>query len=89
MVKMYNPALHEEPRSQRTVVIPQRQESSFLDWLQSTGRLVSRESGKYSADYDDEEEEELSEELTQMLGTTDTYPFEEQEYEARELELEE
>lgn len=39
----YNPSLREEPRSQRAAVIPVQQESSILDWLESTGRLLARE----------------------------------------------
>ncbi len=40
----YNPSLREEPRSQRAAVIPLKQESSILDWLESTGRLLARDS---------------------------------------------
>jgi len=36
--------LHEEPRSQRTPVIRSRSESSLLDWLTASGRMVARES---------------------------------------------
>jgi Protein of unknown function (DUF3134) len=39
----YNPSLREEPRGQRAAVIPARQESSILDWLENTGRLLARE----------------------------------------------
>jgi hypothetical protein len=52
---IYNPSLHQEPRSQRARVLPQRQSSSILGWLESTGRLLARESTDF--DYGDNEEE--------------------------------
>ncbi|MEA5515036.1 DUF3134 domain-containing protein [Nodularia sp. UHCC 0506] len=39
---MLNSPLSEEPRNQRAQVIPLKQESSMLDWLQFQGRLVAR-----------------------------------------------
>lgn len=61
----YNPSLREEPRNQRAVVIPQKQESSILDWLESSGRLLERDSGEIS--FLDEEGEELSD----LMGADD------------------
>lgn len=52
---VYNPSLREEPRSQRAAVIPLKQESSILDWLENTGRLLARDSNDF--DYLDDEEE--------------------------------
>jgi len=40
---VYNPSLREEPRDQRAAVIPVQQESSILDWLEESGRLLARE----------------------------------------------
>jgi hypothetical protein len=40
---MLNSPLREEPRNQRAAVIPLKQESSLLDWLQSSNRLIARE----------------------------------------------
>ncbi|MBC7823729.1 MAG: DUF3134 domain-containing protein [Candidatus Parcubacteria bacterium] len=40
---VYNPSLREEPRDQRAAVIPVQQESSILDWLEKSGRLLARE----------------------------------------------
>ncbi len=54
----YNPSLREEPRNQRAAVIPSKQESSILDWLESSGRLLSRESDDF--DYLDDDAEELN-----------------------------
>jgi hypothetical protein len=36
---MLNSPLRENPRNQRADVIPLKQESSLVDWLQSNGRL--------------------------------------------------
>ncbi len=52
---MRNPALHEVPRSQPAPVIPQSQDASILNWLESTGRLLSRDGSEY--DYRDDEAE--------------------------------
>lgn len=51
----YNPSLREEPRNQRATVLPQKRDSSILDWLESSGRLLARDSSDF--DYLDEEEE--------------------------------
>lgn len=52
---IYNPSLHQEPRSQRARILPQRQSSSILGWLEASGRLLARESTDF--DYGDNEEE--------------------------------
>jgi len=76
---MNNPSLREQPRHQRATVIPQRQESSILDWLEQTGRLVAREP------QDDQYANE--EEIPELLGVEDhTYDDIEDD---DELELEE
>lgn len=51
----YNPSLREEPRNQRATVLPQKRDSSILDWLESSGRLLARDSSDF--DYLDDEEE--------------------------------
>lgn len=40
---MHNSPLREEPREQQARVIPLKQESSLIDWLQSNGRLIARD----------------------------------------------
>ena len=60
----YNPSLREEPRSQRAAVIPLKQESSILDWLESTGRLLARDSK--DVDYLDDDEE-----IADLMGADD------------------
>lgn len=52
---MYNPSLHEQPRRAPAPVIPVKQESSILDWLEASGRLIARDSQDF--DYSDDEEE--------------------------------
>lgn len=69
---VYNPSLQEEPRNQKTRLIPPNQVESLLNWLEHTGRLISRgidaEHNSVSADelideivdanaYNDDEEE--------------------------------
>jgi hypothetical protein len=45
---MFNSPLREQARNQRATVIPLKQESSMLDWLQSSGRLIARDSKELS-----------------------------------------
>lgn len=40
---MLNTSLREEPREQLAAVIPSKHESSMLDWLEASGRLVMRD----------------------------------------------
>jgi Protein of unknown function (DUF3134) len=64
---MLNSPLREAPRNQRAAVIPLKQETSLLDWLQASGRLIAREN--HEQDYGDDGEEEISE----FLGGEDGY----------------
>ncbi|MBD2103717.1 DUF3134 domain-containing protein [Leptolyngbya sp. FACHB-261] len=60
MSTLNNPSLREEPRRQRAEVIPSNRDSSILDWLEKSGRLMAREPDERSlagADYRDDEEE--------------------------------
>jgi hypothetical protein len=52
---MNNPALLEIPRNQPAAPIPLQRDASILDWLEGTGRLLSREVGEF--DFPGEEEE--------------------------------
>lgn len=61
---VYNPSLRQEPRSQRAAVIPLKDESSILDWLESTGRLRAREDKEI--EYPDN-----AEEIAELMGTED------------------
>lgn len=53
---MLNPSLREEPREQRAAVIPARNESSLLDWLYSSGRIIARDTQEPELREDEEEE---------------------------------
>jgi hypothetical protein len=65
---MLNSPLSEEPRNQRAPVIPLKQESSMLDWLQANGRLVARNVQEHDFS---EDEEEISEFLSGEDGIGD------------------
>ncbi|OLP19097.1 hypothetical protein BST81_07770 [Leptolyngbya sp. 'hensonii'] len=58
----YNPSLREEPRSQKAPLIPLEHDSSILSWLESTGRLLARDSSEF--DYLDDEDPEISNLMT-------------------------
>ncbi|MFB2896726.1 DUF3134 domain-containing protein [Aerosakkonemataceae cyanobacterium BLCC-F50] len=53
---VYNPSLREEPIDQPAAVIPTKHETSILDWLESTGRLLARDEVA-SQDYSEEGED--------------------------------
>lgn len=61
---MLNSPLREVPRNQRATVIPLKQESSLLDWLQSSGRLIARD--VHEQDFLDDEEE-----IESLMGVED------------------
>jgi Protein of unknown function (DUF3134) len=61
---MLNSPLREEPRNQRAAVIPLKQESSLLDWLQSNGRIIARD--VHEPDFSDDEEE-----IADLMGVED------------------
>lgn len=79
MTKYFNPALHEEPRNQNTVVIPFKQEESFIKWLQSTGRLVARWSYE---EYDEQQIEK--EDVAEIMNYDTSYNFLEEQQEIEE-----
>ncbi|MBW4425646.1 MAG: DUF3134 domain-containing protein [Nostoc desertorum CM1-VF14] len=61
---MLNSPLREEPRNQRADVIPLKQKSSLLDWLQTNGRIIARE--VHEPDFQDDEEE-----IDSLMGVED------------------
>ncbi|HAA31630.1 MAG TPA: hypothetical protein DCE56_32925 [Cyanobacteria bacterium UBA8553] len=61
---MNNPSLREEPREQLADVIPIKQETSLLDWLETNNRLLARDSDEQNF-LDDEEE------ITELMGVDD------------------
>lgn len=61
---MLNSPLREAPRNQRATVIPLKQETTLLDWLQVSGRLIARD--VHEPDLSEEEEE-----ISEFLGGDD------------------
>ncbi|WP_416667410.1 DUF3134 domain-containing protein [Egbenema bharatensis] len=62
---MRNPALHQQPRKQHASVIPMQQDASILDWLEGTGRLLSREVSELELSTDDDQE------ITELMSGDD------------------
>lgn len=55
---MLNPSLREIPAHEPADVIPSKQEISLIAWLESTGRLIERDTvSTTTVDYLEEEEE--------------------------------
>ncbi|MDZ8054432.1 MAG: DUF3134 domain-containing protein [Aulosira sp. ZfuVER01] len=61
---MLNTPLREEPRNQRAGVIPLKQETYLLDWLQTSGRIIAR--NVHEPDFLEDEEE-----ISEFLGGED------------------
>ncbi len=63
---MYNPSLRQEPRYEPAAVLPITRETSLLDWLRASNRLIFRE-----------KEESLAEvllddvEISELMGDVD------------------
>lgn len=49
--------LREEPREQRAAVIHSKQEISLINWLESSGRMIARETQEF--EYPEEEDPEI------------------------------
>jgi Protein of unknown function (DUF3134) len=64
---MYNPSLREEPRNKPASIVSTRQQVSILDWLDSTGRLIARETEPFEYEDNTEELQEL------MVGDDNSY----------------
>lgn len=73
MATHYNPSLRESKRSELAPVLPLRKNSSILNWLEGTGRLLEREN-KESRKLDEDEEE-----ITALMGADDNYEDEEED----------
>lgn len=61
---MLNSPLREVARNQRADVIPLKQESSLLDWLQTNGRIIAR--NVHEPDFQEDEEE-----IDSLMGVDD------------------
>ncbi|NJK27713.1 MAG: DUF3134 family protein [Coleofasciculaceae cyanobacterium SM2_3_26] len=62
---MHNPSLREEPRHHKARVVPLEENSTLLDWLESTGRLIPR-------DVVEEAFSEEDEEISELMGGDDS-----------------
>ncbi|MEG4866268.1 MULTISPECIES: DUF3134 domain-containing protein [unclassified Microcoleus] len=72
---MYNPSLRQIPRHLPADVIPLKQESSLLDWLESNNRLLAR---------DVQEPDYLNEEEFPELMADNENPYDDVEEEAED-----
>lgn len=63
---MDNPSLRSEPREQLAQVIPLKQETSLLDWLEANGRLLARDPVSESEGLIESEEE-----ISELMGVDD------------------
>jgi len=61
---MINPSLRQESRYEPASVIPLKQDSSLLDWLEQNNRLMPRE----DAESENEKYLEEDEEIAQLMG---------------------
>ncbi len=61
----YNPSVRQIPREDPADVIPLQQDSSILNWLEGTGRLIPREP------VDNIGDEPEPEELADLMGNED------------------
>lgn len=64
---MQNPSLRQEPRYEPARVIPVNKDSSIIEWLERTGRLIPREKEERELVLPDEIE------LSEFMDTDDTY----------------
>ncbi len=76
---MYNPSLRQIPRHEPAEVIPLKQESSLLDWLEATNRLLARDSQE--PDYLDDEEE-----ISELMAVDDS-PYDDIDDDIEEEEI--
>jgi hypothetical protein len=74
MVRVYNPALHEEPLNQRPEAIPLRPEDSIIHWLEDHGRFMVGTWQEIQPHHDYGEEDE---ELHHEFEETEANEFEE------------
>ena len=63
---VYNPSLQEEPRNQKTQLIPPNQVEPLLNWLENSGRLISR-------GVDADQNTAIADELIDEIVDTGTY----------------
>jgi hypothetical protein len=67
MIKVYNPALSEEPRNNALKLVPPVPQESLMKWLESTGRFKASEQ-------DDTQHHSISSEELDDFLEPDVYP---------------
>ncbi|TVR09928.1 MAG: DUF3134 domain-containing protein [Phormidium sp. GEM2.Bin31] len=72
MIDPMNPSLRQLPRHEQAELIPANNETSLLEWLQATGRLIPREEEERSARKEELEELGLIGEEDDGYTDTDT-----------------
>lgn len=65
--KFYNPSLRQVPRDAKAPILPSSGDSSILAWLDSIGRLRSREVVETIPD------EAENEEISDLMGNDDSF----------------
>lgn len=60
---MYNPSLRREPRTEPAAVLPITRETSLIDWLESSGRMIARAPEEVKIEIPEEDEE-----ITELMG---------------------
>ena len=64
---MYNPSLSREPRYEPAAVIPVKQDSSILNWLEATNRLIPREHEESKTSLEEDAE------ISDLIEVDDSY----------------
>ncbi len=77
---VHNPSLRQESRNAPASVIPLQNESSILDWLENSGRLLAREVVEISYGDDEEEINEL------MAGEDNSFDLDDDDDDDLDLE---
>lgn len=77
---VHNPSLRQESRNAQASVIPLQQESSILDWLENTGRLIARDTAEFNYGDDEEEINEL------MAGEDNSFDLDDDDDDDLDLE---
>lgn len=67
---MLNPSLRQEPRYEPAAVLPVTRNTSILDWLSATGRLVARDKEKEEYISTDLLDEEID--LSELMDVDDS-----------------
>ncbi|MGF1568186.1 MAG: DUF3134 domain-containing protein [Nodosilinea sp.] len=65
--KIYNPSLRQIPRNAKAPILPSSGEASILSWLESIGRLRTREPIEVIP------EEAENEEISDLMGNDDSF----------------